>query len=111
MLFASCPTWRIVMKAIGNSLRFKLAAAALLLTGVAAAPVYAQVSMTDPDASVACGAFQRSGAGAWTAVAPATLDYNNGMSLNVAPGEMFAPNQTIGGVEVTSTLDRHCGNF
>ena len=57
MLFASCPTWRIVMQAIGNSLRFKLAAAALLLTGVAAAPVYAQVSMTDPDASVACGAF------------------------------------------------------
>ena len=99
------------MKTIGNSLRFNLAAAALLLAGAAAAPVYAQVSMTDPDAAVACGAFQRSGAGAWTAIAPTTLDYNNGMSLNIGPGESFAPNQTVGGVEVTSTLDRHCGNL
>ena len=99
------------MKAIGNSLRFSLAAAALLLIGTVAAPVYAQVSMTDPDAAVACGAFQRSGNGSWTATSPTTLDYNNGMALGVAPGETFSPNQTVGGIEVTSTLDRHCGNF
>jgi hypothetical protein len=100
-----------MMKAIGNSLQFSIAAAALLLIGTVAAPVYAQVSMTDPDAAVACGAFQRWGGGSWTAVAPTTLDYNNGMSLSVAPGETFSPNQTVGGIEVTSTLDRHCGNF
>ena len=99
------------MKRISNSVRLNLAAAALLLTGFAAAPVYAQVSMTDPDAAVACGAFQRWGGGSWTATSPTTLDYNNGMSLSVAPGETFAPNQTVGGVEVTSTLDRHCGNM
>ena len=99
------------MKSISNSLRLNVAAAALLLIGSAAVPVYAQVSMTDPDAAVSCGAFQRYGGGAWTAVAPTTLDYNNGMSLNIAPGQSFAPNQTVGGVEVTATLDRHCGNM
>jgi hypothetical protein len=100
-----------MMKAIGNSLRLNLAAAALLLTGAAATPVYAQVSMTDPDAGVACGAFQRFGGGSWTAVSPTTLDYDNGMSIAVRPGETFAPNATVGGIEVTSTLDRHCGNM
>ena len=99
------------MKAIGNSLRLNIAAAALLLIGSAAVPVYAQVSMTDPDAPVACGAFQRYGSGTWTAVAPTTLDYNNGMALSIAPGDTFAPNATVGGIEVTSTLDRHCGNM
>lgn len=99
------------MKAIGKSFRLNLAAATLLLTGAVAAPVYAQVSMTDPDAAVACGAFQRWGGGSWTAVSPTTLDYNNGMSLAVNPGQTFAPNATVGGIEVTSTLDRHCGNM
>ncbi len=98
------------MQRIGNSLRLSLAVAGLLLAGVAAAPVCAQVSMTDPDAPVTCGAFQRWGGGSWTAVAPTALNYDNGMSLSVAPGESFAPNQTVGGVEVTATLDRHCGN-
>ena len=99
------------MKAIGNSLRLNVAAAALLLIGSAAVPVYAQVSMTDPDAAVACGAFQRYAGGTWTAVAPTTLDYNNGVSLRIAPGQSFTPNATVGGVEVTATLDRHCGNM
>lgn len=99
------------MKRVSNSLRLNLAAAALLLTGAAAAPVYAQVSMTDPDAAVACGAFQRWGNGSWTATSPSTLDYDNGMSLSIAPGQTFSPNATVGGIEVTSTLDRHCGNM
>lgn len=99
------------MKAIGNSLRLKVAAAALLLIGGVAAPVYAQVSMTDPDAAVACGAFQRFGGGSWTATSPTSLDYDNGMSIAVRPGETFTPNATVGGIEVTSTLDRHCGNM
>jgi len=99
------------MKTIGNSLRLNLAAAALALASVAAPPVYAQVSMTDADAAVACGAFERWGNGSWTATAPSTLDYDNGMSLAIRPGETFTPNATVGGVEVTSTLDRHCGNM
>lgn len=95
------------MKYSHPAFRLSLVAAGLLL---AAAPVYAQVGMTDPDAPVACQAFERSGSGSWTATAPTTLDYNNGMSLAIAPGQTFSPNQTVGGVEVTSTLDRHCGN-
>jgi hypothetical protein len=102
------------MKQTRSTVRLGLAAAsaaALLLIGGSVAPVYAQVGMTDPDAAVACQAFQRWGYGDWTATAPTTLNYNDGMVLNVAPGETFAPGQTIGGVEVTSTLDRHCGNL
>jgi hypothetical protein len=99
-----------VMKQFGNFRRLSLAAA-LLATAGATAPVYAQAGMTDPDAAVACGAFQRFGGGSWAATAPTTLNYDNGMSLSVAPGETFAPDQTVGGIEVTSTLDRHCGNL
>jgi hypothetical protein len=86
-----------------------LAITALLLAG-SAAPVHAQVGMTDPDAAVACGAFQRIGGGGWSATAPTTLDYDNGTALRITPGETFAPSQTMGDIEVTSTLDRHCGN-
>ncbi|HKS88285.1 MAG TPA: hypothetical protein VJR70_02485 [Stellaceae bacterium] len=88
-----------------------LGAAALLLTGIAAGPVNAQVSMTDPDDSVACGAFARGSGGAWAATAPSRLDFTNGMSLAVRPGQIFSPNQTVGGVEVSAVLDRHCGNI
>ena len=87
------------------------AAAALLAGGVIATPSQAQLSMTDPDAGVTCGAFQRGGNGSWTAVAPTTLDYTNGMSLAIRPGQTFYPNQTVGGIEVTSTIDRQCGNM
>ncbi len=99
------------MKAIGHSLRLNLAAGALLTIGAAAVPAHAQVSMTDPDAAVACGAFQRYGSGSWTAVSPTTLNYDNGMSIAIRPGETFTPNATVGGFEVTSTLARHCGNM
>jgi hypothetical protein len=96
------------MRYCTKPVRLAAAAAALLLTG---APVYAQVSMTDPDAAVACQAFQRVGNGAWTATAPTTLSYNNGMSLAVRPGETFYPSRPVGGIEVTATIDRHCGNL
>jgi hypothetical protein len=85
-------------------------AAGIPLLAAGGVPVYAQIGMTDPDAGVVCGAFARAPGGVWTATAPTTLNYTNGMVLNIAPGEMFAPNRTIGGVEVSSTLDRHCSN-
>lgn len=87
------------------------AAAALLLTAGAVSTAQAAAGMTDPDAYVSCGAFARSGHGAWIATAPTTLSYNNGMTIPISPGQSFAPNQTVGGVEVTSTLDRQCGNM
>src|SRR5437868_10746708 len=85
--------WRYRMKQPGSMVRFGFAAAALLLSAGVAAPLYAQVSMSDPDAAVACGAFQRWGAGGWTALAPTTLAYDNGTVLNIGPGQSFAPSQ------------------
>ena len=98
------------MQKIG-SLRLNLAMAALLLAGVAAGPAHAQMSAMDFDAtSVPCSAFQRMG-GSWTAVAPATLNIDNGMSLSFAPGDTMAAGSTVGGVAVPIILDRHCGNM
>ena len=99
------------MKRNRNSLRLTLAASAVLLTGVAAGPVSAQMSPSNYDAAVPCDAFQRSGYGAWTAVAPVTLNIDNGMSLSLRPGQTMGPGSTIGGVAVPVILDRHCGNL
>jgi hypothetical protein len=99
------------MKRNTNSCRLVVAASALLLSGVVAAPVKAQVSPSNFDAAVPCDAFARSGYGAWTAVAPVTLDIDNGMSLSFRPGKTMGPGSTIGGVAVPVILDRHCGNL
>ena len=92
-----------------NPLSVGLAAAVLFL-GAGIVPGHAQAGMTDPDAAVACRAFERTGGGAWTATAPSTLAFDNGMSMHVSRGQSFAPNQTFGGVEVSAVLDRNCGN-
>jgi len=94
-----------------NPFGFGLAAAVLLLAGGAAAPVSAQVSMTDPDGPVACSAFERVPGGSWTATASTMLNFDNGTSVAVRPGESFVPNHTVGGVEVSAVIDRHCGNM
>ena len=83
------------MQRIGTSLRLSLAAAAaLLLIGTGAGPVRAQMSAMDHDAAVPCSAFQRMG-GAWTAVAPVTLNIDNGMSLSFAAGDTMAAGSTV----------------
>ena len=79
------------MKRNNKRLRLVLAASALLLAGVAAGPVRAQVSPSNYDAAVPCDAFQRSGYGAWTAVAPVTINVDNGMSLSFRPGQTHGP--------------------
>ena len=86
-------------------------AAALLLTGLAAIPASAGVSAMDYDAAVPCQAFQRWGAGGWTAVSPVTLDIDNGMQLSFRPGDSMGPGSTVGGVAVPVILDRQCGNM
>jgi hypothetical protein len=98
------------MKQRQHPVRLALAGATLLLTGVAAGPVHAAASAMDYDAAVPCQAFQRWGAGGWTAVAPVTLDIDNGMQLTFRPGDSMGPGSTIGGVAVPIILDRHCGN-
>ena len=99
------------MKRNRNPLHITLAASMVLLTGVAAGPVQAQVSAMDYDAAVPCRAFQRSGHGAWTAVAPVTLNIDNGVTLSFRPGDSMGPGSTIAGVAVPIILDRHCGNL
>jgi hypothetical protein len=88
----------------------KIAAAALLLTGIGAGPALAQMSVNDFDANPACGAWTRWGAGGWTAVAPNTMAVDNGRVLSFRPGESIGPGATVGGVAVPVILDRHCGN-
>ena len=83
------------------------AVAATLVLGVSALPVLAQSSF--PDGPVACDAFQRGPNGSWTVLRPATIS-PNGVQLNLAPGETFAKSQFLYGIEVTTVLDRNCGN-
>ena len=90
---------------------YSLIVGALLLTGAIAAPASAQMYMSDPDAQPACAAFARNGGGAWMATAPSTLAFDTGTTIPVRPGQTFAPNQTVGGIEVSAVLDRHCGNM
>jgi hypothetical protein len=40
---------------------------------------------------------------------PATI-FPEEVPLSLAPGLTFAPNQMLGGFEVTAILDRNCGN-
>jgi hypothetical protein len=89
-----------------------VAAAALLLSGVAAAPVSAQRSVNDADATaVNCGAFQRWGAGGWTVTSSTSMSFENGSAISLAPGMSFGPGTTQGGVAIPVILDRHCGNL
>ena len=88
------------------------AAAVVLLAGIGAEPASAQVSAMDYDATtVPCQAFQRWGHGGWTAVAPTSLDIDNGMTLSFRPGDSMGPGSTVNGVAVPIILDRHCGNM
>jgi len=86
-----------------------IVAAALLVSGGLLHSAMAQAVNSLPDGPVACDAFQRQGYGSWTVLRPATL-YPNGVPLNLAAGQTFAPNQMFQGFEVTALLDRSCGN-
>jgi hypothetical protein len=93
-------------KKIGWSL---VAATAAIFFGCGTAdPAMAQdVSRTD--GPIACGNFQRGPNGSWTVLRPTTMS-PQGVQLNLAPGQTFAKNQFISGIEVTTVLDRNCGN-
>lgn len=40
---------------------------------------------------------------------PTTIN-PQGVQMNLTPGQTFTKNQFIGGIEVTTVLDRNCGN-
>jgi hypothetical protein len=99
------------MRQCERLVRYGIAAAALLLVGAADAAAQAGRSAMDYDAAVPCQAFQRWGAGGWTAVAPVTLGIDNGLQLSFRPGDSMGPGSEINGVAVPIILDRHCGNM
>ena len=100
------------MKPNRTPLHVALAAAAVLVTGAAAMPTAkAQETPMDYDAAVPCSAFARSGYGGWMAVAPVTLNIDNGVSLHLVPGQTMPAGSTIAGVAVPIILDRQCGNM
>ena len=93
-----------------NKIRGSLtaAAAALFFGCLLAHPGLAQ-NVARSDGPISCGDFQRGSNGSWTVLRPTT------MKSPRCPGEpdagaTFAKNQFVGGIEVTTVLDRNCGN-
>lgn len=89
-------------------LSFAAAAAALLLGGLWPHPGIAQ-NANLPDGPIACTDFHRGANGSWTVVHPTAIR-PQGVELKMVPGETFAENQFVHGVEVANVLDRNCGN-
>src|SRR5438128_9087153 len=93
-----------------NKIGRSLAAAAVALFFECAWPHPGMAqSVSRSDGPIACGDFQRGPEGSWTVLRPTTRS-PQGAQLNLAPGQTFAKNQFVGGIEVTTVLDRNCGN-
>jgi hypothetical protein len=91
------------------SCRMALAAAGAMLLGCGwpLAAIAADVNLSD--GQIACSAFQRGANGSWT-VMRATTIAPQGIVINLAPGQTLDKNKWVGGVDVTTVLDRNCGN-
>lgn len=85
-----------------------LAAAAIVLGGMWPLASTA-ATIVAPDGPIACRDFQRGVNGTWTVVRATTIG-RPGKTINLSPGQSFAKNQWVDGVEVTNVLDRNCGN-
>lgn len=88
-----------------------VATAAALFFGCAWGPHLGMAqSANRGDGPVACGDFQRGPNGSWTVLRPTAMA-PQGVQMNLAPGQTFAKNQFVDGIEVTTVLDRNCGNM
>jgi hypothetical protein len=83
------------------------AAVALFFGSLLAHPGLAQ-NLARSDGPISCGDFQRGSNGSWTVLRPTTIS-PQGVQLNLTPGQTFAKNQFVGGIEVTTVLVRNCG--
>ena len=90
-------------------LYFTAAAVAVVLGSGWGHSAMAQAVASRPDGAIACDSFQRTGYGTWTVLRPTTI-HPQGVALSLAPGQSFAPSQTMDGIEVSAVLDRNCGN-
>jgi hypothetical protein len=66
-------------------------------------------SVSRSDGPIACGDFQRGPNGSWTVLRQTTISLQR-VPLNLAAGQTFAKNQFVSGIELTTVLDRNCGN-
>src|SRR5689334_19464852 len=84
-------------------------AATLFFSWASVNPTMAQTAHRG-DGPIACSDFQRGANGSWIVLHPTTI-IPEGVKLSLAPGQTFAKNQMVNGVEVTTVLDRNCGNM
>ncbi len=88
-------------------LAFTAAVAALFLGCVPRASMAQNANL--PDGPIACTDFHRGSNGSWTVLHPTTI-HPQGVEMKLAPGQIFAENQFVQGIEITNVLDRNCGN-
>jgi hypothetical protein len=91
-----------------NTLK-SIGAAAVLVLGCEWPLAALAQDIAPTDGPITCGDFQRVANGSWTVVHPTRIE-PQGVQMNLSPGQTFAKNQWVGGIEVTTVLDRNCGN-
>jgi hypothetical protein len=79
--------------------------AAILLAVGALLPAHARAA----DPSLPCPAFSRNGSGGWTVLAPVMMDLG-GRIYSPTVGTTFGTGAMADGIEMSSVLDRECGN-
>jgi hypothetical protein len=94
----------------GDTVRRALggAAAAMLLGLVSVQPSMAQRADLG-DGPISCSDFRRGPDGSWTVLHPTAIR-PEGVVMRLAAGQTFSKNQHVEGIEVTTVLDRRCGN-
>jgi hypothetical protein len=91
-----------------KGMRTAIVAAAGLIAGLFSTyPALAQIDM--PDGPIACRDFARNGYGDWKVIRPTTIS-PEGVTMRLAPGQIFMPSQMVDGIEISAVLDRTCGN-
>jgi hypothetical protein len=84
--------------------------AVALVVGLASTqPSMAQQRANLGDGPISCSDFRRGPNGSWTVLHPTTIR-PEGVVMKLAAGQTFAKNQHVDGIEVTTVLDRRCGN-
>jgi hypothetical protein len=83
------------------------AAFGALLAAAGSAP--AQTVFDPSDGVIAYDGFRRVQGGDWMALRPLTI-VNRGSRVEIAAGTVFSKNIPTAGADMTTILDRHCGN-
>ena len=99
---------------IRSNLKILSAVAAVGIVFCAMRPLAAAAAtIAASDGPIVCHDFERGVNGTWTVLRATTigpLGGPQGRTISLSPGQSFAKNQWVDGVEVTTVLDRNCGN-